>query len=152
MWHRMCEALDKPEWREDPRFKTREDRRDQREALEAALSEWFAPRTTKEAADTLSSHSVPCSPVNTVKQAASDPHMTEREIMMEVPDPVAGTMWVTGKMIKFSRTPVVVGSAPVVGEHTEEVLRDILGYPEERVQALQDRGVVRCAGAARVSG
>ena len=147
MWPRMCEALGKPEWREDPRFKTREVREDQTEALEAELSEWFAPRTTKEAADTLSSHSVPCSPVNTVKQAASDPHVTEREIMMEVPDPVAGTMWVTGKMIKFSRTPMVVGSTPLVGEHTTEVLRDILGYDEARVRELHEAEIVKSVGS-----
>ena len=147
MWQRMCEAVEKPEWREDPRFKTREDRRNQSDALEAELSEWFAPRTTKEAADTLSSHSVPCSPVNTVAQAATDPHVTEREIMMEVPDPVAGTMWVTGKVIKFSRTPMVVGSTPLVGEHTTEVLRDILGYDDARVRALHEAEIVKSVGA-----
>ena len=147
MWQRMCEAVEKPEWREDPRFKTREDRRNQSDALEAELSEWFAPRTTKEASDTLSSHSVPCSPVNTVAQAASDPHVTEREIMMEVPDPVAGTMWVTGKVIKFSRTPMVVGSTPLVGEHTTEVLRDILGYDDARVRALHEAEIVKSVGS-----
>ena len=123
-------------------------RRGQSEALEAELSAWFAPRTTQEAADKLSSHSVPCSPVNTVKQAATDPHVTEREIMMEVPDPVAGTMWVTGKTIKFSRTPMVVGSTPLVGEHTREVLQDILGYDEARVRALHEAEIVRSVGSA----
>ena len=64
-------------------------------------------------ADHLAAHGVPCSPVNTTAQAARDPHLTEREIMMEVPDPIAGTMWVTGKSVKFSRTPMVVGSTPL---------------------------------------
>ena len=64
--------------------------------------------------------------------------------MMEVPDPVAGTMWVSGKSIKFSRTPMVVGSAPTVGQHTREVLADLLGFADERVEALIDRGVVGC--------
>ena len=96
-----------------------------------------------EASNHLSSHSEPCAPGNDVAQAANDPHVSEREMMVEVPDPIAGTIHVTGKMIKFSRTPIVVGSAPLVGEHTEEILRDILGYPEERVQALEDGGVVR---------
>ena len=95
---------------------------------------------------------MPCAPVNDVEQAANDPHLSERELMVEVPDPIAGTIHVTGKMIKFSRTPIVVGSAPMVGEHTEEILRDILGYPEEQVQALHDGGVVRRAGPAPVSG
>ena len=116
----------------------------------ASSEKWAAKRKDRrasaaEAAETLSRHSVPCSPVNTVKQAASDPHMTEREIMMEVPDPVAGTMWVTGKMIKFSRTPMVVGTAPAVGQHTLEVLTDILGYSAQKARALRDDGVVAVA-------
>ena len=80
--------------------------------------------------------------MNSTAQAARDPHLTEREIMMEVPDPVAGTMWVTGKAIKFNRTPMVVGSTPLVGEHTQEVLRDILGYGDDKIQALHDAEVV----------
>ena len=62
--------------------------------------------------------------------------------MMEVPDPVAGTMWVSGKSIKFSRTPMVVGSAPTVGQHTREVLTKLLGYSDDETQALVDDEVV----------
>ena len=61
---------------------------------------------------------------------------------MEVPDPVAGTMWVSGKSIKFSRTPMVVGSAPTVGEHTREILQRIAGYSDAEVDALVDEEVV----------
>jgi crotonobetainyl-CoA:carnitine CoA-transferase CaiB-like acyl-CoA transferase len=59
-----------------------------------------------------------------------------------VPDPVAGTMWVSGKSIKFSRTPMVVGSAPTVGQHTREVLTELLGYSDQKAQALVDEEVV----------
>ncbi len=142
MWDRLCEALDKPEWLEDARFATRADRGTNTEELERELTEWFSTRTTKEAVDYLSSYSIPCAPVNDVVQAANEPHLREREIMMEVPDPVAGTMWVSGKMIKFSRTPMVVGSAPTPGQHNEEILKDVLGYTDERVRELQDSEVI----------
>ena len=142
MWTRICEALEKPEWLTDPRFTTREDRRINGSALEEELSEWFSGREMKESVDLLSSFSIPCAPVNNVEQAANEPHLHEREIMMEVPDPIAGTIHVTGKMIKFSRTPMVVGSAPVVGQHTRELLKDVLGYDEDRVQGLLDREVI----------
>ncbi|MAF52141.1 MAG: carnitine dehydratase [Chloroflexi bacterium] len=148
MWGRICEAMDKPEWQEDSRFKTRDDRLENNEAIEAELSEWFSTRTTKAASDQLSSFSVPCSPVNTVAQAAVEPHLTEREIMMEVPDPVAGKMWVAGKMIKFGRTPMVVGPTPVIGEHTNEVLSDILGYDDAKVRSLHDSEIVRSTDAS----
>ena len=145
MWVRLCEAIDKSEWLEDARFSSRELRSQNAEALEEGLSEWFANVQMQESADHLASHGVPCSPVNTTAQAARDPHLTEREVMMEVPDPVAGTMWVTGKSVKFSRTPMVVGSTPLVGEHTTEILRDILGYDDGKIQALHDSDVVHSA-------
>ena len=152
MWKRVCQAMDRPDWLDDPRFATRAGRREHGPDLEREVADWFSGRTTADAVEYLSSFSVPCAPVNTVDQAANDPHLSEREIMLEVPDPIAGSIHVTGKMIKFSRTPVVVGSAPAVGEHTEEVLRHILGYSPDRIRALQDKDVVRSLGPAVVSG
>ena len=149
IWRRACEAFGRPELPEDERFSTRDARSAE---LQREMEGWHLPRTTKEALDHLTSYSVPCAPVNNVEQAAKDPHWSEREILVEVPDPIAGSIHVAGKMIKFSRTPMEVGSAPMVGEHTEEVLRDILGYTEQRIQALQDQGVVRCAEPSTVSG
>jgi crotonobetainyl-CoA:carnitine CoA-transferase CaiB-like acyl-CoA transferase len=151
MWTRICEALEMPDLLKDPRFATRQDRSDRAEELEQEVAGWFLERTMQEASDHLSRFSVPCSPVNDVAQAANDPHLSEREILMEVPDPIAGSIHVAGKMIKFSRTPMVVGSTPMVGEHTEEVLRDVLGYSEERIRALEESGVVRRAEPSAVT-
>ena len=142
MWLRVCEALEKPEWLEDPRFETRATRSENHEALEEGLSAWYITRTTKEAVDHLASLDIPCAPVNTVAQAAKEEHLHEREIMMEIPDPVAGTMWVTGKSIKFGRTPMVVNPTPTIGQHTKEILSDILEYSDDQIQALVDKDVV----------
>jgi len=142
MWPRVCEALEHPEWLDDPRFATRDDRTENVDVLEEGISEWLKLRSTKQAVEDLSAHSIPCAPVNTTEQAANEPQLHEREIMMEVPDPVAGTMWVSGKSIKFSRTPMVVGSAPTVGQHTREVLGEVLGYSDEKAQSLVDEEVV----------
>jgi crotonobetainyl-CoA:carnitine CoA-transferase CaiB-like acyl-CoA transferase len=145
MFSRLCEAMEKSEWLNDPRFADTAGRAKHADVLESGIGEWFAARTTREATDYLADFSIPCAPVNNVEQAANDPHVHEREIMMEVPDPVAGSIHVTGKMIKFSRTPMVVGSAPLLGEHTDEVLTGILGYSSEQVQSLQDEAVVHRA-------
>ena len=64
-------------------------------------------------------------------------------MMMEIPDPVAGTMWVTGKSIKFSRTPMVVNPTPLIGEHTTALLSEVLGYDEEKIASLHDGQVVK---------
>ena len=61
---------------------------------------------------------------------------------MEVPDPIAGKIHVAGKMIKSSRTEMVVGSTPTVGQHTEEILRDIAEYTEDEIKELDDDNVV----------
>ena len=146
MWVRLSESIGKSEWLTDDRFQTRLDRtRTNAEALESELSEWFSGKTMGEAVEILSSNGVPCSPVNTTAQAAVDPHLTDREIIVEVPDPVAGSIHVSGKMIKFGRTEMVVGSAPVVGQHSEEILSGLLGYSEERINELNNNQVVGIA-------
>ena len=146
MWVRLSESIGKSEWLTDDRFQTRLDRtKTNAEALESELSEWFSGKTMGEAVEILSSNGVPCSPVNTTAQAAVDPHLTDREIIVEVPDPVAGSIHVSGKMIKFGRTEMVVGSAPVVGQHSEEILSGILGYSEERINELNNNQVVGIA-------
>ena len=152
MWQRICRALERPQWPKDPRFATADGRRQHARELEGELSAWFGARTTRETVDHLSSFSVPCAPVNSVEQAAKEPHLHEREIIVEVPDTVAGKIHVTGKMIKFSRTPMLVGPAPTVGEHTEEILTGVLGYTQDRVRALLEEGVVLCAGPTAVPG
>ena len=145
MWARLCQAMDRPEWVDDPRFSSRTAREENVAQLEVGLSVWFAARTTADAVYRLSAHSVPAAPVNTVEQAATDPHLRERELMVEVPDAVAGRIHVAGKMIKFGRTPMEVGVTPTVGRHTREILTKVLGYSEERVRGLEDGGVVRAS-------
>jgi len=145
MWERVCDAFGQPDWKTDERMKNRAGRKKHAAVLEQALVAWFAARTTKDAVKHLNGFGVPAAPVNDSAQAAQDPHLHEREVMVEVSDPVAGKIHVTGKMIKFSRTPMVVGSAPLVGEHTDEVLREILRYPDQRIRALKDANVVRSA-------
>ncbi len=142
IWKRMCEAVGKPEWLTDERFSTRAARAENGSAINGVLSSWFAEREMKEVVEYLSEHSIPCAPVNNVEQAANESHLHEREILMEVPDPIAGKIHVAGKMIKFSRTEMVVGSTPTIGQHTEEILRDIAEYSEDEIKALEKDSVV----------
>jgi len=146
MWERMCDAIDKPEWKSDERMRTRSGRVTHAEIMEPILADWFRNRTTKEAVDHLSKFGIPASPINDTARAAQDPHLHQREVMVEVPDQIAGKIHVAGKMIKFSRTPMVVGSTPLIGEHTDDILKGTLGYPAQKIVALKEAGVVRSAG------
>lgn len=142
MWRRVCDALDKPEWLTRLGFATADGRERNASELETTLSSWFKTRTTASAVEYLSSYSIPCAPINDVRQAAAEPLLHERELLVEVPDQTAGTIHVAGKMIKFGRTSMVVDSAPTVGEHTRYVLGNILGYSDQKIQDLVNSEVV----------
>jgi crotonobetainyl-CoA:carnitine CoA-transferase CaiB-like acyl-CoA transferase len=141
-WPRMCKALGKPEWQEDPRFTTRHDRSRHAEVVQTAMRELMANMTMQEAIAHFTRHDVTAAPVNTIAQAAKDPHPWERRAMVEVPDFMAGSIAVSGDFWHFSRTPAIVGSTPKVGEHNEEVLGGLLGYSAAEIADLYAKDVI----------
>ncbi len=141
-WHRVCNALGKPEWLEDPRFTTRHERASNGAAVNQAMRDLMADMTMREAIAHFTHHDVVAAPVNTIAQAAADPHPWERRAMVEVPDFLAGSIAVSGDFWHFSRTPAVVGSTPQVGEHNEDVLTGILDYNEAEVQEMYESKVI----------
>ncbi len=141
-WVRLCECIGRTEWIEDPRFADRQSRWDNGAIVDEELANWLSTRTMEEALDILSSAGIPCAPVNNIAQAASSPQLWERELLVEVPDPIAGTIHVSGKHIKLSRSESVVGSAPAIGEHTEEILCGLLHYTSEQVRRLREEKVI----------
>jgi crotonobetainyl-CoA:carnitine CoA-transferase CaiB-like acyl-CoA transferase len=132
-WPRVCTALGKPEWRQDPRFTTRRERSKHAAVVKEAMGTMLTGMTMKDAIAHFTNHDVTAAPVNSIPQAARDPHPWERRAMVEVPDFLAGSIAVSGDFWHFSRTPAVVGSTPQVGEHNEEVLGGLLGYSKEEI-------------------
>jgi crotonobetainyl-CoA:carnitine CoA-transferase CaiB-like acyl-CoA transferase len=142
IWPRLCDAIGAPEWKTEARFRSVEDRGSAWQAIEERLRPWFAARPTQEAVDIFSRLGIPINPVHDVPAAAQEPQLHKRELLVEVPDPIAGTIHVSGKPIKLSRSEVVVGSAPVPGQHTEEILTGLLRYSRHDLQTLEAEGVV----------
>jgi len=142
IWPRVCKAIGAPEWESDPRFARPSDRAKQWQAIEERLKPWFAAHTVKEAVDAFSSLGIPINAINDIPTAAQEPHLHERELLVEVPDPVAGRIHVSGKFTKLSRSELVVGSAPVPGQHTEDILGTLLGYNAEDIGKLEAEGVI----------
>ncbi len=141
-WHRVCNALNKPEWLEDPRFTTRHARGENGAVVQEAMQSLLSNMTMKEAIAHFTNHDVTAAPVNSIAQAAQDPHPWERRAMVEVDDFLAGSIAVSGDYWHFSRTPTVVGTTPQVGEHNEEVLAGLLGYSNDEITALYENNVV----------
>lgn len=142
IWPRFCDVIGRPEWASDPRFSSKSSRDDNADVIEEELNQWFGQRTVAEAVSLIADEGIPCQAVNEIPAAAMDPHLHERELLMEVPDPVAGSIHVSGKNIKLSRSEIVVGSAPVPGQHTREILTSLLDYSDQDISALEAEGAV----------
>ncbi len=137
----LVERMGRPDLAEDPRFRSAQDRYDNREELIRLLSEEFKRRTTAEWARLLSGH-VPFAPVNTVAQALQDPQLLAREMIVEVEHPAAGRLKLLGCPVKIPGEPMPLRRAPYLGEHTREILGELAGLGEDELDGLRAKGVV----------
>jgi len=142
-WRRICLALDRPELIADPRYATSEARRAQRQAVNAIVSEFTAQRTVQELAELFTRHDVPHAPLLSVREALAQPQAAAREIVVETEHAELGKIPIVNRPIKFPGSPQPVPTAPpVLGEHTEAILRDRLGLSPEQIATLRARKVV----------
>lgn len=133
----FCGIAGAPELSSDERFSTNPARVRHREALVPLLERVFAERPTAEWIGLLWSGGIPAGPINTVDRALEDPNTAARGMVVAMPHPTAGSVRLVGSPMKFSATPVEYRRAPPrLGEHTEEVLRDVLGMPPEEIRSL----------------
>ena len=136
LWTRLCEAIGRPELTADERFATNDVRMANREALEAELESTLAARSTDDWVAVLSEAGVPCGPIHDYRQVFDDPHTQAREMEVRIDHPVEGPMSALGIPVKLSETPGAVRRpAPLLGEHSEEILRDA-GFAPEEIAAL----------------
>jgi crotonobetainyl-CoA:carnitine CoA-transferase CaiB-like acyl-CoA transferase len=126
LWERTCAAVGREDLVEDPRFVTNADRMANRAALVAELESALVARDTDDWVATLEAAGVPVGPIHNYRQVCEDPHTLAREMVVEIEHPVEGTLKALGIPVKLSDTPGAVRRpAPLLGEHTEEVLREV---------------------------
>ncbi len=127
----------------DPRFAKNADRVKNRGTLVPLLAEIFARRTTGDWVNALEAAGVPSGPINTVAQAFDDPQVEARGMKVRLPHPVAGEVPLIGSPMKFSATPVRHElPPPVLGQHSEEILKRMLGMSTEDVAKLRASGAI----------
>ncbi len=107
-----------------------------------AVAKWCAENTVEHIVATLLAAEIPVAPVKTIPQAAEDPHLWEREMLVKMPDALAGEIHVPGATIKMSKTPGRVGPVPTPGEHTDEILSSLLGYGRATLADLRAAKVI----------
>ncbi|MHB1161021.1 MAG: CaiB/BaiF CoA transferase family protein [Chloroflexota bacterium] len=143
-WTQLCEVLGVPEMATEPRFATAKKRRENRYELTRIMEEILSTRTTAEWMSRLEEKGIPAAPVNTLDKAFSEPPIQERNMVVSVQQPRAGEVHMAGNPIKMSRTPGEEFSpTPALGEHTTEVLTQLLGYSPERVEQLLKMGAAQ---------
>jgi CoA:oxalate CoA-transferase len=128
----------------NPLYRTNKDRTDNWDSLERELEKIFAARTVDEWLGLLEAAGIPCGPINTIDKVISDPQVQAREMVVEVEHPVAGRLKMAGCPIKMSATPAgkIRKPAPLLGQHSREVLSRYLGMTDEEIELLKKQGVI----------
>jgi len=145
-WKQMVASMNMPALADDPRFATPRARRDNNEALKAIIEEWLQTFPSRAAAiKALEGGRIPCAPVLTLHEAIAHPHLRERGTVRRVKDRLIGEFDIPGMPVKFSQWPTTAAlSAALLGEHNEQVLRDVLSVSDSEIAALYaDKVLVR---------
>jgi crotonobetainyl-CoA:carnitine CoA-transferase CaiB-like acyl-CoA transferase len=141
-WHALATVIER-DLASDPRFAAAASRKENEDALDEAIAAWCASRTPEEVRDVLQRAGVAAFPVMTNKDLHEDPHLGARDYFVELPHPEVGVRRHMGIPYNLQGTPLRVWrAAPCFGEDTDWVLRDVLGYDEDRIARLRAAGTL----------
>ena len=149
-WQNLCDAIGRPDLKDDPRTGDNAARLENRPFVVETLAEAFARRTREEWMEMAEKHDLPVAPVNDISEVFADPQVRAREMVRRHRHPVLGDISYPPSPMKFSGWRYPARPAPLLGEHTAQVLTERLGLPAAAVDDLAARGVVGTgAGAGR---
>ncbi len=137
-WQKFCKVAGREDLLADSRFQSHKNRVSNYQAFEPLMNELMKTKSTAEWLGLLEPAGIMCGPVNNIAQVVNDPHVREREMIIEVGHPRVGKLKVTGTPMKFSRTRCQIEKAcPDVGEHTKQILSRMLGMSPEEIEELR---------------
>jgi crotonobetainyl-CoA:carnitine CoA-transferase CaiB-like acyl-CoA transferase len=143
LWSRFCRVIGRPELAEDPRFKTNPLRVRNRKECIGLLAPVLKTRTRDEWVTLLNNEAIPCAPINTMDEVFQNPQVLHRNMLVEVDHPKAGKIKLVGIPVKYSDSKATIRlPPPVLGEHTREILSEILGYDDQQFEDLKSAGVI----------
>jgi len=141
-WTSFCKELGKPEWAKDERFKTNPDRLKNSDLVYGMLNAEFSSRTTAECVDIIERAGVPGGPINDIAQVFNDPQVVHRGLQMSLPRGNGHAVPAIHSPLRFSETPVDHRAPPMMGEHTDKVLKEVLGKSAEEIAKLKAAGAI----------
>ncbi|MCP4561685.1 MAG: formyl-CoA transferase [Bosea sp.] len=140
VWEKICDVIGEPGWKTDPNYAKPPARLPRLNEIFGRIEEWTMTKTKFEAMDILNEYDIPCGPILSMREIAEEKSLRETGTVVEVDHPKRGKYLSVGNPIKLSNSPSEVRRSPLLGEHTEEVLRDVLKFDEGRIAAITESG------------
>ncbi|MEQ8395146.1 formyl-CoA transferase [Thalassobaculum sp.] len=141
-WEKVCDVIGKPEWKTDPDYATPKARLPRLNTMFEAIEAWTMTKTKFEVMEICNPHDIPVGPILSMKEIAEDQGLRATGTIVEVDHPERGKYLSVGCPIKLSDSPVEVTRSPLLGEHTTEILKDLLGYSGEDLERIVGSGAV----------
>ncbi|CFX05773.1 formyl-CoA transferase, NAD(P)-binding [Candidatus Filomicrobium marinum] len=145
VWEKICDVINKPEWKEDPEYKTPKARLNKLSHIFNTIEEWTMTKTKFEVMEICNPLDIPVGPILSMKELAEDQALRAAGTIVEVDHPERGKYLTVGCPIKLSDSPVEVRRSPLLGEHTDQILSDVLGYSAAEVEELKNAGATEPA-------
>ncbi|NJO36704.1 MAG: formyl-CoA transferase [Rhizobiales bacterium] len=142
IWPKICEVIGRPEWITDPGYAKPSARLDKLGQIFDTIEAWTKTKTKFEVMDILNPLDVPCGPILSMKEIAEEPSLRATGTVVEVDHPTRGKYLTVGNPIKLSDSPAEVRRSPLLGEHTEEIMSEVLGLSADEIEVFKMAGAV----------
>ena len=142
VWKNICDVIDKPHWKDDPDYATPNARLPRLNEVFGAIEEWTMTKTKFEVMDICNPLDIPVGPILSMKEVAEEASLRATGTVVEVEHPTRGTYLSVGNPIKLSDSPAEVLCSPLLGEHTEEILSQVLNYSDEEIENIRASGAI----------
>ena len=142
VWTAICDLIGKPDWKTDPDYATPPARLPRLRQIFDTIEEWTKTMTKFEVMEKCNAHDIPVGPILSMKELADEPSLRATGTVVEVDHPGRGKYLTVGNPIKLSDSPADVRRSPLLGEHTEEILGDVLGYSAKEIGEIKVSGAI----------
>jgi formyl-CoA transferase len=140
VWEKICDVIGEPDWKTHADYAKPAARLSRLNEIFTRIEQWTMTKTKFEAMDILNQYDIPCGPILSMKEIAEDKSLRATGTLVEVDHPERGKYLSVGNPIKLSDSPANVVRSPLLGEHTDEILRDVLKLPATQIEAIKASG------------
>ena len=142
VWEKVCDVIGKPEWKEDENYSTPAKRRPRLNEIFDTIESWTMTKTKFEVMDICNPLDIPVGPILSLKELAEDQGLRDTNTIVEVDHPERGKYLTVGNPIKLSDSPAKVERSPLLGEHTDEILKEFCQMSDDEIKAVREAGAV----------